>query len=176
MGHPYVGSDETSSTHLQNELSSMTSQDKSNEKLQSHHRSNRDIMEEPSLANPPININTIKSDHPIENRESTKSLSLSHSSMDYSLTTLGGGALNCLPVIFSKHINYIFLTSGSNVRVYSLKTGELVHTLSGIHRTLLVACFLHPDNPLQLVTVDKEGVLIVWDYEDAVVLKVGGRH
>ena len=177
MGLPYIGS-EKASTHLQNEhYSFMTSQSETNENLRLDSRLNRDMAEEPSLTNSMQNINDIKSDHQIDTiTELTKYSSLSQSSLNYSLTTLGGGALNRLPVIFSKHTNYIFLTSGSNVRVYSLKTGELVHTLSGGHRTLLMACFLHPDNPLQLVTVDKEGVFVIWDYEDAVILKVGSRH
>jgi WD40 repeat protein len=93
---------------------------------------------------------------------------------DYVLKTLTGGALNRLPVVFSKDLKYSFIVAGSNVRMYALKTGELIRTLSNVHTSHLVACFLHPNNSLQLMTAEKNGGMAIWDYEDAVVIKVRG--
>nr|WNS50043.1 WD repeat-containing protein 75-like protein [Halisarca dujardinii] len=74
-------------------------------------------------------------------------------------------------VVFSEDSKFVCLSCGESIRVYSVKTGQLVHTLAK-HKSCVSGLALNPKNPYQLVSVCTDGELIIWDYEDGIALRV----
>eukprot|EP00743_Colponemidia_sp_Colp-15_P005541 GILK01005961.1.p1 GENE.GILK01005961.1~~GILK01005961.1.p1 ORF type:complete len:964 (-),score=206.41 GILK01005961.1:37-2928(-) len=90
--------------------------------------------------------------------------------MVWKLTTLSGGFLGQFPAVFTKDGKAFFLCAGSNIRMYSVATGELLSVLKG--HTDTVTCFLINElNPLQAYSAGLDGTIKMWDYVEANCLR-----
>eukprot|EP00742_Colponemidia_sp_Colp-10_P006743 GILJ01007228.1.p1 GENE.GILJ01007228.1~~GILJ01007228.1.p1 ORF type:complete len:966 (+),score=178.71 GILJ01007228.1:103-3000(+) len=90
--------------------------------------------------------------------------------MVWKLTTLSGGFLGQFPAVFTKDGKAFFLCAGSNIRMYSVATGELLSVLKG--HTDTVTCFLINElNPLQAYSAALDGTIKMWDYVEANCLR-----
>ena len=65
----------------------------------------------------------------------------------------------------------LFVCTGNDVRVVSVHTGQTVRVLSA-HTQPVTSVASNPSNPLQVYTAGLDGFVRLWDYDDAVVLKV----
>ena len=65
------------------------------------------------------------------------------------------------------------MCTGNDVRVVSVHTGQTVRVLSA-HTQAVTTVTSNPSNPLQVYTAGLDGFVRLWDYDDAVVLKVRG--
>jgi NET1-associated nuclear protein 1 (U3 small nucleolar RNA-associated protein 17) len=86
--------------------------------------------------------------------------------------------------------SYFFSIVGSNVKIYSSATGEVVSTLSCAHprrhlppsaneeqlslpsEEVITAAVLNPCNHFQLITASSNGCVMVWDFLEATLLQV----
>ncbi|GAA6014453.1 hypothetical protein JCM11491_007059 [Sporobolomyces phaffii] len=81
------------------------------------------------------------------------------------------------PVLFSPDSAYTFIASGSQVKIYSSATTELLSTLSNRSasnsslRGKVSTVLLHPSNPRQLVVGSTDGTIKVWDYLEGKLLR-----
>ncbi|KAG8810619.1 hypothetical protein FRC17_002857 [Serendipita sp. 399] len=79
--------------------------------------------------------------------------------------------------IFTNDAKYFFIPASSSVKIYSSATGKVVSTLRSHSRASSgssdrVTCLMiNPSNSFQLLTGSGDGVLRVWDYIDAVLLR-----
>jgi NET1-associated nuclear protein 1 (U3 small nucleolar RNA-associated protein 17) len=80
-----------------------------------------------------------------------------------------GSRLTTLPVLFASDGKVFFAASGATVKVFSVATGEHLHTLVG-HSDAVTGLATHPMNPLQLLTASRDGTVRAWDFYDGVVL------
>ncbi|GAA6044476.1 hypothetical protein JCM8097_000900 [Rhodosporidiobolus ruineniae] len=105
---------------------------------------------------------------------------LKHRTLDWLPLADSSTARTC-PVVFSPDSSYAFVASGSAVKVYSVRTTELLSTLSvrpfassssssssgaatAYRRATVTAVLLSPSNPRQLVVGSSDAKLRVWDY------------
>ncbi|GAA5885010.1 hypothetical protein JCM16303_006516 [Sporobolomyces ruberrimus] len=85
-------------------------------------------------------------------------------------------AASC-PVLFSPDSAYCFIASGSQVKIYSSATTELLSSLSNRSsintslRSKVSTVLLHPSNPRQLVVGSTDGKIRVWDYLEGKLLR-----
>ncbi|GAA5880376.1 hypothetical protein JCM3774_006741 [Rhodotorula dairenensis] len=99
------------------------------------------------------------------------------------LTLTDAATYRTVPVVFTPDAAYCFIASGAAVRIYSVRSTELVSTLSIPHttpgegasskksRTTVTAVLLSPSNPRQLVVGASDGRLRIWDYVDGTLLR-----
>lgn len=88
----------------------------------------------------------------------------------HDIELIGGRVSGRCPPVWSRDERFLFITSDSGVLVFSVATGELVRVLRG-HRGDTSSCVLNPRNELQIFTGSLDGVLRLWDYTEAEVLK-----
>ena len=65
--------------------------------------------------------------------------------------------------IFSHDSSLLFLYSANNLYVHSVETGECICSLKG-HKSKIVSLIIDPSNHLRLISLDKHGMVKVWDY------------
>ncbi|KNC77459.1 hypothetical protein SARC_10080 [Sphaeroforma arctica JP610] len=82
-----------------------------------------------------------------------------------------GGNLTASAPVMTPDSKYFLCGADNKVHVYSVITGLRVHTLTG-HNDTVTAISISPENPLQAYTCSLDGDVRVWDYLDAVCLKV----
>ncbi|BGO91038.1 hypothetical protein NBRC10512_000167 [Rhodotorula toruloides] len=87
------------------------------------------------------------------------------------------------PVVFSPDGSYCFIASGSAVKIYSVRTTQLMSTLSirpytssstspsSLQRATVSAVLLSPSNPRQLVVASTDGKVRLWDYLEGRLLR-----
>ncbi|KAI0079626.1 WD40 repeat-like protein [Panus rudis PR-1116 ss-1] len=87
-----------------------------------------------------------------------------------------------VPILFTRDGSYFFSASGASVKIYSVSTGDVVSTLSpseasrpadsALRTGDAVTCMaLSPNNPFQLITGSMDGLIRIWDFLDAVLLR-----
>ncbi|KAH8099362.1 WD40 repeat-like protein [Cristinia sonorae] len=87
-----------------------------------------------------------------------------------------------VPLLFTKDGSYFFSVNGPSVKIYSVATGRVVSTLYPLQHTpaadidseargTITCMALNPHNAYQLITGSLDGVVRVWDFVDAVLLK-----
>lgn len=88
----------------------------------------------------------------------------------------------CLHPSSENGLRYFFLISGSSVKIFSSRTGQVISTLSSSglassssslgegHSDDITAAIINPRNTFQLVTASLDGLIKVWDYLEAVLL------
>ncbi|KAF9567008.1 WD40 repeat-like protein [Agrocybe pediades] len=83
-----------------------------------------------------------------------------------------------IPPLFTKDGSYFFSLVGSNIKIYSTATGQVVSTLttppstsSKSHNDVLTAAVLNPHNVFQLITASLDGRLMIWDFINATLLQ-----
>ncbi|GAA6058274.1 hypothetical protein JCM3770_004336 [Rhodotorula araucariae] len=99
---------------------------------------------------------------------------------------LADHAAQACPVVFTLDGAYAFVASGAAVKVYSVKTTQLMSTLSirpyaaapssshspaSLRRATVSAVLLSPSNPRQLVVAATDGKVRLWDYLDGRLLR-----
>ncbi|GAA5841128.1 hypothetical protein JCM11251_008024 [Rhodosporidiobolus azoricus] len=107
---------------------------------------------------------------------------------------LADAAARSCPVVFTPDAAYCFLASGSAVKVYSVRTTELMSTLSirpfsrtfpsssaslpssddavaALRRATVTAVLINPNNPRQLVVGSSDAKVRVWDYLEGRLLR-----
>lgn len=94
-----------------------------------------------------------------------KNLTLSASSF--------GGSVSTHPPVFSLDERFLFCCAGQDIKVVSLNTGETVRLLQS-HADTVTSLAVNPQNSLQLYSASINGTILLWDYNDGVVLSV--RH
>eukprot|EP01134_Creolimax_fragrantissima_P000341 CFRG0341T1 len=82
-----------------------------------------------------------------------------------------GGNFTAYPPVFTPDSKYFLCCADGKVHLYSALTGLRVHTLTG-HRATVTSIQISPENPLQAFTCSLDGDIRVWDYLDAVCLRV----
>ncbi|BGP24124.1 WD repeat domain 75 [Rhodotorula toruloides] len=87
------------------------------------------------------------------------------------------------PVVFSPDGSYCFIASGSAVKIYSVRTTQLMSTLSispyasssssqaPLQRATVSAVLLSPSNRRQLVVASTDGKVRLWDYLEGRLLR-----
>lgn len=79
-------------------------------------------------------------------------------------------------------LSYFFSANGPSVKIYSVATGRVISTLyppqhspspqaDTESRGTITCMALNPHNPYQLITGSLDGLIRVWNYVDAVLLK-----
>ncbi|ELR17414.1 WD domain, G-beta repeat-containing protein [Acanthamoeba castellanii str. Neff] len=89
---------------------------------------------------------------------------------------IAGGRITTAPPAFTKDGDFLITCAASVLKVYSVKTGEVVKTLR--HKSRVTGFFFNPANALQLYSAAEEGIIRLWDFEDGVLLKswkIGGE-
>ncbi|XP_052259102.1 WD repeat-containing protein 75-like isoform X2 [Dreissena polymorpha] len=81
-----------------------------------------------------------------------------------------GASLVKAKPIFSNDDKYLFVCSGSAVKVFSTESGLCVRELCG-HTSYVTGLVLHPKNKLQVISCSLDTEVIIWDYEDGVLLR-----
>ncbi|XP_060572723.1 WD repeat-containing protein 75-like [Ruditapes philippinarum] len=81
-----------------------------------------------------------------------------------------GASLVKTKPVFSLDEKWLFVCSGSVIKVFSISSGECVRELRG-HRNYVTGIVIHPLNKLQLVSCSLDQKIIVWDYSDGVLLR-----
>ncbi|KAG8822073.1 hypothetical protein FRC19_006752 [Serendipita sp. 401] len=80
-------------------------------------------------------------------------------------------------VVFTKDAKYFFVPASSSVKIYSSVTGKVVSTLrshshtSGGSSDRITCLMINPSNSFQLITGSEDGILRLWDFIDAVLLR-----
>ncbi|TCD65669.1 hypothetical protein EIP91_002342 [Steccherinum ochraceum] len=96
-----------------------------------------------------------------------------------SLTT---SASSRVPLLFTKDSNYFFSANGPSVKIYNVSTGRIISTLyppqhastsaTDLESQTTVTCMaLNPQNSFQLITGSSDGLIRIWDFVDAILLK-----
>lgn len=73
--------------------------------------------------------------------------------------------------------SYYFALEGSSVKIFATSTGQLVSTLSsppsstGALAEALTSVVLNPQNIFQIITGSLDGLIRIWDYLDATLIK-----
>ncbi|BGP15338.1 hypothetical protein JCM10213_006248 [Rhodosporidiobolus nylandii] len=93
------------------------------------------------------------------------------------------------PVVFSPDASYCFVASGSAVKIYSVRTTQLMSTLSlrpfsrsssalsssqnpsALKRATVTAVLVNPSNPRQLIVGSTDAKVRVWDYLEGRLLR-----
>lgn len=75
--------------------------------------------------------------------------------------------------VFSNDGKVLICCAGKAIKLYSVKSGELVGMLVG-HEGIVTGIVLHPMNSLRLISASLDGSLRIWDYYDGVCLQVIG--
>ncbi|ELT98172.1 hypothetical protein CAPTEDRAFT_208278 [Capitella teleta] len=81
----------------------------------------------------------------------------------------GGTDIADSKLVFSVDSKFIAGCSGSEVKVWSLASGQCVQRLKG-HKGRITAIALHPANPYQLYSTCQSGFIKKWDFMDGVEL------
>ncbi|GAA5906709.1 hypothetical protein JCM6882_003279 [Rhodosporidiobolus microsporus] len=101
---------------------------------------------------------------------------------------LADAAARTCPVVFTPDAAYCFVASGAAVKVYSVRTTELMSTLSirpysrtssslssddaaSLRRATVTAVLVNPTNPRQLVVGSSDAKVRVWDYLEGRLLR-----
>ncbi|GAA5977677.1 hypothetical protein JCM11641_001375 [Rhodosporidiobolus odoratus] len=100
--------------------------------------------------------------------------------------------LSVPPVVFSSDNEYCFVTSGSAVKIYSVRTTQLMSTLSirpfsqasplspsspsstpasTLQRARVTAVLVNPSNPRQLIVGSTDAKVRIWDYLEGRLLR-----
>ncbi|KAJ3787132.1 WD40-repeat-containing domain protein [Lentinula aff. detonsa] len=80
------------------------------------------------------------------------------------------------PPVFTQDGSYYFALVGSSVKIFATSTGQLVSTLSAPLSATgasseLTSVVLNPQNIFQIVTGSLDGVIRIWDYLDATLIR-----
>ncbi|KAK3085404.1 hypothetical protein FSP39_002835 [Pinctada imbricata] len=69
----------------------------------------------------------------------------------------------------------LFCSCGNSVTVFSTVSGECIRKLVG-HRNLVTSVYVNPRNKLQVLTSSLDQTILIWDYQDGIVLKEYRLH
>jgi NET1-associated nuclear protein 1 (U3 small nucleolar RNA-associated protein 17) len=81
----------------------------------------------------------------------------------------GGGKIATFPIVFTNDSKYFFCACGNLVKMFSVTTGEQTRVLQG-HEAGVVGIAIHPQNPLLLYSFGRDRKIILWEYNDALIL------
>ncbi|KAI0785054.1 WD40-repeat-containing domain protein [Abortiporus biennis] len=107
--------------------------------------------------------------------------SKAHDAAPWSWKSLTQSSPSRIPVLFTKDGSYFFSAAASSVKIYSVATGHVVSTLSSNETNASVAprngdaitcMILNPSNPFQLITGSVDGFIRIWDFLDAILLRI----
>ena len=84
---------------------------------------------------------------------------------------VAGGYLGTARPVFTRDRRFVFLSCDTVVKLVSVATGLTVRELRG-HTGIVTAMVLNPANHLQLYTASADGSVCLFDYDEAVLLKV----
>lgn len=105
----------------------------------------------------------------IENTEAELEISKLSSGLASSLK-ISGGLISVVSPLFTRDSKYVFTARGNQVQLWSIVTGECVRILEG-HTNLVTSFALNPTNALQLYSSSLDGHILVWDFQEGVILK-----
>jgi NET1-associated nuclear protein 1 (U3 small nucleolar RNA-associated protein 17) len=79
-----------------------------------------------------------------------------------------GGVLTHYPVVFSADGKFFFVICHDQIKVHSVQTTETLSELD--HPHAVTGCATNPVNCFQLITTSIDGIVRVWEYQEAVIL------
>uniref|UniRef100_A0A8C7SLR3 WD repeat domain 75 n=1 Tax=Oncorhynchus mykiss TaxID=8022 RepID=A0A8C7SLR3_ONCMY len=83
----------------------------------------------------------------------------------------GGSKINFREPVITHDSRFLLCAAGESVNVYSTSTEEYVHDLQG-HTDLVTGVVLNPSNHLQVYSCSADGTVRLWDFTDAILIKV----
>uniref|UniRef100_A0A8C7FY14 WD repeat domain 75 n=1 Tax=Oncorhynchus kisutch TaxID=8019 RepID=A0A8C7FY14_ONCKI len=83
----------------------------------------------------------------------------------------GGSKINFREPVITNDSRFLLCAAGESVNVYSTSTEEYVHDLQG-HTDLVTGVVLNPSNHLQVYSCSADGTVRLWDFTDAILIKV----